>query len=109
MAASIRQQTEQLLEQLPPEGMAELAYFIEFLYFKYQLASPPRTEPESSVPTNLDISLDRPINHHPEFGQAPLSSAGLALDYNNDPILSLIGVVNVEPFAEDVDQLLYGQ
>lgn len=30
------------------------------------------------------------------------------LDFENDPILNLIGLADCEPFAEDIDEQLYG-
>ena len=81
MTLSIRQETEQLLTQLPPEGLAELATFIEFLRFKYRatkaIAPDPATQAE---PPNPD----------------------------DDPILQMIGIADVEPFAQEIDKILYG-
>ena len=78
---SIRQETEQLLAQLPPEGLAELATFIEFLRFKYRATEAPAPSPaEQTTPPNPD----------------------------DDPILQMIGIADVEPFAHEIDEILYG-
>jgi hypothetical protein len=42
MSLSIKD-TQQLLEQLPPEGIAEFNRFVEFLRFKYPPKPPRRT------------------------------------------------------------------
>lgn len=76
MTVSIRPESQQILEQLPPEGLAELTNFIEFLGFKYHLPGSVESEP--------------PLN--PEA----------------DPLLQVIGVAEVEPLAQDIDDLLYG-
>lgn len=49
MSLPIRQKAEDMLDKLPPEGLAELARFIEFLHYKYLLKG-------SRSPTRLEIS-----------------------------------------------------
>jgi hypothetical protein len=73
-------ETEQLLAQLPPQGLAELASFIDFLRFKYpavEASAPGMAEQETSL--NLD----------------------------DDPILQMMGLADVEPFAHEIDEILY--
>ena len=57
------QDTQQLLKQLPPEGIAEFNSFIEFLRFKYQPHPRPRTlsqalgllATDQPAPTDADV------------------------------------------------------
>jgi hypothetical protein len=77
MDSSIRQQTLQLLDELPPEGLDELARFIEFLRFKYR----PMSAPSSSAPIHSDIPPDSLTTRFRGFVQSPLSVAELAAAY----------------------------
>jgi len=79
MDISIRQQTQQLLEELPPEGLDELTHFIEFLYFKYRLTFPPT--PSTSAPVSSEIPSDSLTARFRGFVQSPLSVAELAAAY----------------------------
>ena len=79
MTISIKEQAQQLLEQLPPEGLKELAWFIEFLQFKYRLATV--SEPAASPPTEPDIPAGSLTARCRGFIQSPLSVAELAAVY----------------------------
>jgi len=39
----------------------------------------------------------------------PAPESGAALDLKLDPILEIVGSADVEPFAQQVDDLLYGE
>lgn len=78
---TILAEAEQLLAQLPPEGVAELAAFIDFLHFKY-----PAVE---------------------AFAPGPAEQA-TSPSLDDDPILQMMGLADVEPFAHEIDKILYG-
>jgi hypothetical protein len=82
MSLSIRQEAEQLIEQLPPEGLAELIGFIELLSLKYKLKSPITSKtpasPQVHIPPHSLTARFR------GFVQSPLKVAELSLAYELD-------------------------
>lgn len=79
MSLSIRQEAEQLLDQLPPEGWAELKGFIELLSLKYKLKSPiPSANPEAS---QADIPTQSLTARFQGLVQSPLKVAELSQAY----------------------------
>jgi hypothetical protein len=76
---SVKQQAQQLLDQLPPEGLEELLKFIEFLQFKYQLTFPPISA--KSPATDQEIPRDSLTARYQGFVQSPLSVAELTAAY----------------------------
>jgi len=81
----IKQQAQQLLDQLPPEGLQELLWFIEFLQFKYRLAS--SAEPIPPTSEGRKVPTDSLTFRYQGFAQSPLSVAELSAAYE----LSLMG------------------
>lgn len=79
MTLSTKQQTQQLLEQLPPEGIAELRSFIEFLQFKYRLAPPVEPLPPSTLVA--EVPADSLTARYRGFVQSRLSVAELGAAY----------------------------
>jgi len=43
-----------------------------------------------------------------QTGRMTLSSSSSFLPSDKDPILSLIGIVDITPFSDEVDNILYG-
>ena len=79
METSIYQQTEKILNQLPLEGLEELAHFLEFLSFKYQLAR--LLEPSAPEPISSIVPADSMTVHFRGFVQSPLTVAELSGAY----------------------------
>jgi hypothetical protein len=79
MSLSIRQETEQLLDQLPPEGLVELRRFIELLALKYKL-KPPLT-PENPALSQTDIPAQSLTARFQGLVQSPLKVAELSQAY----------------------------
>lgn len=84
MDTSIRQQTQTLLDQLPPEGLEELAQFIEFLVFKYHLDRAPIASPSTPAAASLRVPADSLTAHFQGFIQSPLTVAELSTAYELD-------------------------
>ncbi|MDM8531413.1 hypothetical protein QUF63_09580 [Anaerolineales bacterium HSG25] len=85
----LHKQTQRLLEQLPPAGLAELSRFIEFLYLKYRLKTP-KKETRIVKPTSpLTVPADSLTHRFRGFVQAPLTVSELTTAYE----LSLMGDV----------------
>jgi len=80
---NIKEQLTTLLEELPEEKLSEVMDFVAFLLTKSRF-SRSRTA-----------------------GKVIKSPQGLVPA--NDPILKFIGMVDVEPFAENIDGQLYGE
>jgi hypothetical protein len=85
MDISIKQQAQKLLDQLPPEGLRDLLWFIEFLQFKYQIASPLESTTPSA--TDQEVPSDSLTARYRGFVQSPLSVAELTAAYE----LSMMG------------------
>lgn len=85
MDTSIRQQTQIILDQLPPEGLEELAQFIEFLVFKYHLDR--AASPSTPTAKSLSVPADSLTAHFQGFIQSPLTVAELSTAYE----LNLMG------------------
>jgi hypothetical protein len=66
----IDEQTRQILAQLPPAGLAELAQYLEFLAFKYGLI---QASPTPRV--NIKTSEESLTAHYQGFVQSPLTVA----------------------------------
>lgn len=79
MSLSIRQEAEQLLDQLPPEGWAELKGFIELLGLKYKLKSPLTSDKAVAFQSNLPA--DSLTARFQGFVQSPLRVAELSQAY----------------------------
>lgn len=79
MSLSIRQEAEQLLDQLPPEGWAELKGFIELLSLKYKLKSPLPSENQES--SQADIPAQSLTARFQGLVQSPLKVAELSQAY----------------------------
>jgi hypothetical protein len=84
MDTSIRQQTQTLLDQLPPEALEELAQFIEFLVFKYHLDRAPIASPSTPTAASLSVPADSLTAHFQGFIQSPLTVAELSTAYELD-------------------------
>ena len=82
---SIKQQVQQLLDELPAEGLRELLWFTEFLQFKYQLA----TFPEPVIPSSSDRTIppESFTARYRGFVQSPLTVSELHAAYE----VSLMG------------------
>ncbi len=79
MSLSIPQEAEQLLDQLPPEGLVELKGFIELLALKYKLKSP--ITPENPASSQADVPAQRLTAHFRGLVQSPLKVAELGQAY----------------------------
>ena len=79
MTLSIRQQTEEILTELPPEGLSELVRFIEFLRFKYLGSTPVQATAKPASPP--DIPADSLTAQYQGFVQSPLTVAELSTAY----------------------------
>jgi len=53
---TVRQQVHQILEELPPESLEELAHFLDFLRFKYG-AGKPRVVALGGLWEGLDLDI----------------------------------------------------
>lgn len=82
MENTIHRQTQKVLALLPPEGLEELAQFLEFLLFKYQLAQQP--QPSTSEPVSSSVSPDSLTARFQGFVQSPLKVAELSAAYELD-------------------------
>jgi hypothetical protein len=82
MSLSIRQEAEQMLAQLPPEGLVELMGFIELLNLKYKIKSPFTSPPSVSAQTYLPA--DSLTARFQGLVQSPLKVAELSLAYELD-------------------------
>lgn len=54
---TVRQQVHQILEELPPESLEELAHFLDFLRFKYG-AGKPRVVALGGLWEGLDLAVE---------------------------------------------------
>jgi hypothetical protein len=79
MSLSIRQEAEQLLDQLPPEGLVELKGFIELLALKYKLKSP--ITPKNPTSSQTDIPAQSLTARFQGLVQSPLKVAELSQAY----------------------------
>ena len=87
MNAPVRQQVQQMLKDLPPEGLNELAQFIEFLQFKYQAAPPSGIKKTNEDSTSTNVPGNSLTARYKGFVQSPLSVAELTTAYE----LTLMG------------------
>jgi hypothetical protein len=71
---SLQQQMQAVLAQLPPDGLEELARFLEFLSFKYHLQLSPAPSANTATSENLEDSLTAQFQG---FVQSPLNVAEL--------------------------------
>ncbi len=76
---SMQQQTLQILEQLPPAGLTELAQYMEFLRFKYRPKVVARATPK--MKGQLEIPPDSLTARFRGFVSSPLSVNALATAY----------------------------
>jgi hypothetical protein len=79
MDSTIHQQTQKALTLLPPEGLEELAKYIEFLLFKYKPIQP--SEPSTAEPISSSVSPDSLTARFQGFVQSPLKVAELSAAY----------------------------
>jgi hypothetical protein len=73
MDSTIHQQAQRASALLPPEGLEELAKYIEFLLFKYQSTHP--SEPSTAEPISSGVSPDSLTARFQGFVQSPLKVA----------------------------------
>ena len=78
---SIKHQTRQLLEQLPPEGLQELASFIEFLQFKYRRPVSPEQAASAPIDQQHVVPPDSLTARYRGFVESTLSVAELTTAY----------------------------
>jgi hypothetical protein len=82
MENSIQQQARKALVQLPPEGLEELAQYIEFLLFKYRLTNSSDSAAAESI--SSDMPADSLTARFRGFIQSPLTVAELSEAYELD-------------------------
>ena len=76
---SIKQHVQQLLDELPSEGLRELLWFTEFLQFKYRLANLSESINDSAA--DQGVPSESLTARYKGFVQSPLSVAELNTAY----------------------------